>query len=188
MKRSQQIVILAVVLLGHLSDVSAQGVPATRSIADGGRFAASVGRFSIALPERASSYVPNPERDQDGKTVTGEAFVWNMAEGDIAVMYVERSDFADRAEVAAYLFGVLRDQLSRIASQSGGKLRSERALAIEGARGIEFTIENADSMMIRRAYVANGRMYGVNAVIPAVNRNALPAVLKVLDSFRLLEQ
>jgi hypothetical protein len=192
MKEILQILILAVVLPGHLSGANAQGASAwpsggpARSVAEGGRFVATVGRFSIALPERVSRYVSNPEKDVDGKTVPGEACVWNMKEGDIALMYIERSDFDDRAEIAAYYFGVLRDQLSSTASQSGGRLTGERALVIDGARGIEFMIENSGSLTIRRAFVASGRMYGLNAVIPPAHRSALPAVIKVLDSFRLL--
>lgn len=142
-------------------------------------FASKAGRFSVSLPG-----VPIEVPQFVGQLKV----VKYVAEGKNEAVYViSHTDYAE-ADVKADAVQKRLDQARDGAIVSvGGKLKTEKAVQLEGFPGRDIAIEKAGAVIVRmRIFVVDRRVYQVLALGP-------PAVLgskevaNFLDSFRLIK-
>lgn len=145
-------------------------------------FTSLEGRFRITLPKQISGYTPQSANTPEGR-IEGSMFNWNTAEGMFIVGYTERPEAVETMGKRA--LDILRD--SAIAGTQGkGKLLGETDITLEGHPGRELRVEFPDGFGIARMYLVGRRIYQAIGILPTAKKAQEPAVLKILDSFKLL--
>ncbi|MGB5037043.1 MAG: hypothetical protein WBQ66_10565, partial [Blastocatellia bacterium] len=132
-----------------------------------------------------SSYRPVSSKTKAG-VMTGESYVWNLVEGAFVATYVDRSDYSNSGDFASEFFGNVKGQIADEAKARGGTITGDRPLSLGDAVGVEFIVDSAAGTTITRSYLVAGRLYQIAVKIPATKLDDKPAVLRVLDSFRIL--
>lgn len=147
-------------------------------------FTSMEGRFSISLPKQISAYTPKSSDTPEGH-IEGSFFSWRTAEGGFTVGYIDRPEMLESVSRKAL------DFLSDGALSSGNdklKLVSKTDISIEGHPGRELKVEHPEGITILRIYLVRNRIYQVFATVFADKKEQEPAVVKILDSFKLLSQ
>jgi hypothetical protein len=172
--------------LGQGFSVEARKLPSIANVAPDAPFTSHNGRFVIALPQQISGFGPVAQQTPKGK-ITGESFTWATAEGTFRVLY---GDYAEPLsnEGIAVLLGQLRDALAQSTAAKQGKLLNTRPLSLTDMQGIEVVLEQAGTKGILRIYVVGKRLYQLLATFPKEKTQGESAVVKALDSFRLLSE
>lgn len=146
-------------------------------------FSSTEGRFKIGLPP---SIAAKPESYNGSKghieTTRYKWFVLN--EGQYQVSYSDSDRILENAADSEKIFDNLRDLLL---SKGAGNLEGDLKLSLAGHPGREIKIKDASGIAIQRFYLVGKRMYTVSVLVPSKLECALDSVVKVLDSFELVE-
>jgi hypothetical protein len=145
-------------------------------------FTSLEGRFTISLPQQISGYSPQSANTPNGR-MEGSMFNWRTALGTFIVGYVQRPDVIESMGKKAL-------DLLRGAAMTGleGRLTNETDISLEGHPGRQLKIEFSDGFNIIRIFLVGNRVYQVVGGFPMEKKNQEPAVIKILDSFKLLSQ
>jgi len=142
------------------------------------------GRFSISLPKQVSGYDPQSADTPEGR-VESSMFTWTTADGMFMAGYIDRPEMLE--SISKKVLDYLRD--SYLAKAAGkAKLIAETDISLDGHPGRESRIDYADSFVISRIYLVRNRIYQATALFPLDKRAQEPAIIKILDSFKLLSQ
>jgi hypothetical protein len=162
--------------LPPIPDSPASSIPAQT-------FSSSEGRFKIGLPPRAAD---KPESYDGSKghieTTRYKWFVLNH--GQYQVSYSDSDRILENATDNKRIFDNLRDLLL---SKGAGHLEGDLQLKLAGHPGREIRIKDGSGINIQRFYLVGQRMYTVSVFVPSRLECALQSVVKVLDSFELVE-
>jgi hypothetical protein len=155
--------------------------PASSTLAQ--TFSTAEGRFKIGLPPRAAD---KPE-SYDGpkghiETTRYKWFVLNH--GQYQVSYSDSDKTLENANDSKIILDNLREMLL---SKGGGQLEGDLELTLSGHPGREIKIRDGSGINIQRFYLVRKRMYTVSVFVPSKLECALESVVKVLDSFELVE-
>src|SRR5688500_3816262 len=141
-------------------------------------FSSHEGRFKIALPPTTASQ-PTSYDGTNGPIETTN-YKWSVLNhGQYQVSYYDSDRVLENAD-SEIVFNNLRYLLL---SKGPGQLESDSKLSFAGHQGREIKIKDRSGRNIYRAYLVGRRMYTISAFVPGRLECALPAVVKVLDSF-----
>lgn len=140
-------------------------------------FSPEGGGFKVGLPPTKPA--------ESGEGHVGKTYRWFVFnEGQFEIVYVESPVL--RQEQGAVVLDRLKEN-----SLSHDKLRleSERELRLGPHLGRELVLRDDDGILIRRFYLAGGRVYIVSASVSSrLEGCALGGVVKKLDTFELVEE
>ena len=147
-------------------------------------FSSAQGGFRIGLPPREAD---KPE-SYDGpvghiETTRFKWFVLNR--GQYEISYSDYDKILENQTDSKKILDNLRDLLL---SKVPGHLEVDSVLTINGHPGREIRIRDDKGIDIQRFYLVGQRMYEVSAFVPITLECGLDSVIKVLDSFALLER
>jgi len=147
-------------------------------------FSSVQGRFKIGLPP---SEADKPE-SYDGprghiETTRFKWFVLNR--GQYEITYSDYDKIIENQSDNKKIFDNIRDLLL---TKAPGHLEVDSVLSLDGHPGREIRIRDAKGIDIQRFYLVGQRMYKVSAFVPVKLECALDSVIKILDSFALLER
>lgn len=162
-----------------IAEVQGPPAPAQRSAGEPHHFVSLQGRFTISLPKQVSAFSPISADLPEGR-ITGHRFSWRTDAGWFEVGYADLPGTL----ASPALFDRNRD--NRLALNRKAKLAGERVISLSGYAGREFKLESPDGLAIVRTYLAGSRLYEVSVNIAGTSNENEAAVLKVLDSLKLL--
>lgn len=162
--------------LPPIPDSPASSIPAQT-------FTSVEGHFKIGLPP-ASPEKPEPYHGFSGqiKTVRFRWFVLNH--GRYQISYSDTDKILHDVGVSKRILDNLRDLLL---SKGAGTLEGDLELKLAGHPGREIRIRDTGGIDIERIYLVGRRMYTLSVFVPGNLECALGSVVKVLDSFALIE-
>jgi hypothetical protein len=145
-------------------------------------FTSAEGGFTIALPAKPTEQRTEPVGD--GK-LKFHVFHWTTSSGDYTVDYIDTTRPLEDPKISK---AVLDDARNEGVKKENGKLLGERDLNLDGHVGREFKIAVPDGVFIDRVYLVRQRFYSLTAFIPTAEAAGEAAVIKILDSFKLIER
>lgn len=144
-------------------------------------FSSAKGRFKIGLPPREAER-PDSYDGLNGH-ITTTRYIWVVANyGRFQISYSDSDRILEHAN-SERVFDNLRDLLV----SKGGHLEGDLKLELAGHPGREIKIKDGSGIDIQRFYLVGQRMYTVSGFVPSKLECALESVIKVLDSFELIE-
>jgi hypothetical protein len=146
-------------------------------------FSSIEGRFKIALPPRAADK-PKSYDGPKGRIETTRYKWFVLNHGQYQVSYSDSDRILENASDSKRILDNLRELLL---SKSGGDLEGDLELTLAGHPGREIKIKDGSGINIQRFYLVGRRMYTVSVFVPRKLECALESVVKVLDSFELVE-
>jgi hypothetical protein len=172
-------------------EVSAQGFrvqgKSAPSVVGSGPFVSLEGRFSIALPQQQHGFTPLAIDTPVGRA-TGDAYSWDMKEGNFTAGYVDAALKWDEPDTTARVFGSVRDGLMAWASTTNGKLISERRFEFEKYPALEVILDFPQARLVQRFFLTSRRLYQLVLVLRPEQRAYEALAFKVLDSFNVLSE
>ncbi|MEK6283867.1 MAG: hypothetical protein AABN95_26235 [Acidobacteriota bacterium] len=157
------------------------------SVVAAGPFVSLQGRFSIALPQQQHGFrglsIPTPIG-----TATGDAYEWRMKEGAFTAGYVDAAKSLDDLETSKSIFAGVREGMERLAKESGGKLVSDKQIELNKHQARELRFEFFTGLLIYRIYLVSSRLYQVVVMLKSDQRVHEAIAVKVLDSFKILNE
>jgi hypothetical protein len=146
-------------------------------------FSSPEGRFKIALPPTTAS--PTTSYDGANGRIETTIYKWSVLNhGQYQVSYSDSDRVLENAADKEIVFNNLRDLLL---SKGPGQIESDTQLQLAGHPGREIRIKDGNGINIYRAYLVGRRMYTISAFVPGKLECAMEAVVKVLDSFELVD-
>jgi hypothetical protein len=137
--------------------------------------------FRIGLPPT------KPVEGERAGGTRGKTYRWFVFnEGQYEVTYVESDDLPTEPDAVAAMLDRLKESSL---SHDKRQLESEKELRLGPHAGRELVLRNEDGVLIRRFYLAGGRLYALSAAVSSkLERCALGGIVKHLDSFEILEE
>ena len=146
-------------------------------------FLSTEGRFKVGLPPRAAEKPDSYDGPKEHIETT--RYRWFVANhGQYQINYSDSARILENAEDSERIFDNLRDLLL---SKGAGHLEADLELKLAGHPGREIRIKDGSGTNIQRFYLVGHRMYTVSVFVPSKLECALESVVKVLDSFELVE-
>ena len=147
-------------------------------------FSSAQGRFRIGLPPREAD---KPE-SYEGPTghIETTRFKWFVLNrGQYEISYSDYDKILENQTDSKKILDNLRDLLL---AKAPGHLEVDSVFSLNGHPGREIRIRDAKGIDIQRFYLVSQRMYKVSAFVPVKLECGLDSVIKVLDSFAVLER
>ena len=143
-------------------------------------FTSLTGGFSINLP--------NQIRGTGGNgTAGGIYFKWQQPEAEHEIGFYEVEGLPFAKIDGAFSFDQMVKRYFNKFSAKGEKIY-EKEISLQENEGREYKYKTASSVFILRLYKVGDRIYKVLAEIPANKQTGEEKVLRVFDSFRILDE
>ena len=145
-------------------------------------FVSADGRFSIALPEVSGQ----PIRMNLGIGMfVGMGYSWLMSEGSYNLYYADKP--ADvRARSDPKIIGLMRAPILWQMRLDKGKSAREMPIHMGYIYGREYHWETQDVETVIRTFVSGDRIYQITANVPLSDGKEKSATLKIIDTFKIL--